>query len=55
MQKLHTVLFNKDGGYNTPQHYKTFVRSEVTNDEFAQNSRRTTFLTYEDLLKVIYH
>jgi hypothetical protein len=59
MKKLTTTtLFNKDYGYSTPLHYKVFsVPPILMNHENASNnsnSGRSTFLTYEGLLKVIY-
>jgi hypothetical protein len=58
MKKLiTTTLFNKERGYSTPLHYKTFVISEPIIDGFIPNRNkdgRTIFLTYTGLLKVIY-
>lgn len=50
------TIFNKDRGYTSPQHYKTFVIDSLIKDELMDNKKGSlsTFLTYEGLLKVIY-
>ncbi|ADO00400.1 hypothetical protein WIV_gp057 [Wiseana iridescent virus] len=51
------TIFNKERGYVTPIHYKTFVIENLTKDEVINNRNNgslETYLTYEGLLKVIY-
>jgi hypothetical protein len=44
MPRLQTVLTNKEGEYEREEHYKCFIK----------NNRKTLYLTYEGMMKVIY-
>lgn len=58
MDSLMSTLQHEGRGYVKDEHYKTFVLPVVLNEQDKQNADnrdgRTTYLTYEGLLKVIY-